>query len=93
MFWWVGLFALVIARIHRLRRRAKLHAGASPLTFDLITLSGVIVCLLVNGLVSQDLGAGLGAPAMVLFLSGVWVLVCGDAMDGVEALAAAEDPE
>jgi O-antigen ligase len=90
MFWWVGLFALVIARIHVLRRRAKLHAGASPLTFDSITLSGVIVCLLVNGLVSQDLGAGLGAPAMVLFLSGVWVLVCGDAMDHVEALAAAE---
>lgn len=90
MFWWVGVIALVTLRIRRVRARAKLHSGASPLTFDTITMSGLIVCLLVNALVSQDLGAGLGAPAMVLFLSGVWVLACGDAMDTVEALDAAE---
>lgn len=90
LFWWVGVIVLITARIRSVRRRARWHAGASPLTFDTVTLSGVMSCLLVNALVSQDLGAGLGAPAMVLLLSGVWVLACGDAMDGVEALAAQE---
>ncbi|MFZ4809871.1 MAG: O-antigen ligase family protein [Ilumatobacteraceae bacterium] len=84
MFWWLGIIGLIVAGVIKLRRRARRFAEASPLTFDTITILGLMICQLINAFTAEMLGAGVSLSAVLLFLSGVWLVQCEDQMDIVE---------
>lgn len=83
MIWWGGLVVLVIVHVGRLRRRVRRERGLEVLAFDALTITGLLVCLLMNALTAEYLAAGVGAVAMLLYLAGAWVILAGDAADSV----------
>lgn len=83
MFWWGGLIVLVFAAGWRVRRRARRTAGAEPLVFDTVAIVGLMVCQVVNGVTAEYMGAGVGASALMLYLTGAWVVIVGDATDRI----------
>lgn len=85
MFWWGGLMVLVLAGGWRLRRRVRRVAGAEPLTFDTVAVVGVMVCQLINAITAEYVGAGVSAAALMLYMTGAWVVLVGDACDELES--------
>ncbi len=84
MFWWGGLLLLVIAGGWRVRRKVRRTPGAEPLTFDAVTIVGLMVCQMINGITAEYVGAGVSAPALMLYLTGAWVVLTGDAVDSIK---------
>jgi O-antigen ligase len=83
MFWWGGLVVLIVVYVGRLRRRVRRERGLEALTFDALTMTGLMVCMLINALTAEYLAGGVGAAAMLLYLVGAWVVIAGDAADSV----------
>lgn len=83
LFWWGGLVVLTVVHIGRLRRRVRRERGLEVLTFDALTMTGLMVCMLINALTAEYLAGGVGAAAMLLYLVGAWVVIAGDAADSV----------
>jgi len=81
IFWWGGLVVLVFAGGWRLRRRVRRVAGAEALTFDTVAIVGVMVCQLINAITAEYVGAGVSAAALMLYMTGAWVVLVGDACD------------
>lgn len=84
MFWWGGLLLLVFAGGWRLRRRVRRTENAEPLTFDTVVIVGLMVCQLVNAVTAEYVGAGVSAPALMLYMTGAWVVLVGDACDALD---------
>jgi exopolysaccharide production protein ExoQ len=83
MLWWGGLVVLIIVHVGRLRRRVRTERGLEALAFDALTVTGLMVCMLINALTAEYLAGGVGAAAMLLYLVGAWVVLAGDAADSV----------
>lgn len=83
LVWWGGLVVLTIVHIGRLRRRVRRERGLEALAFDALTMTGLMVCMLINALTAEYLAAGVGAAAMLLYLVGSWVVIASDAADSV----------
>ena len=75
LFWWGGLIVLVCATGWRVRRRARRTHGAAPLAFDTLAIVGLMVCQVINGVTAEYMGAGTGAAAMMLYITGAWVVI------------------
>jgi exopolysaccharide production protein ExoQ len=84
LFWWVGLIGLIIAAVARLRRRSQRMWWASSVRFDAITIIGIMICQLINGLTAEWLGNGISVGAVMLFITGAWVIFATDAVDSVD---------
>ncbi len=84
MFWWGGLLVLILAGGWRLRRRVRRTEGAAPLSFDSVVVVGLVVCQMVNAVTAEYVGAGVGASAMMLYMTGIWVVLATDACDQVD---------
>jgi O-antigen ligase len=84
MFWWGGLLLLILGGGWRLRRRVRRTENAEALTFDTLVIVGLMVCQLVNGVTAEYVGAGVGAAALMLYMTGAWVVLVGDACDAVD---------
>lgn len=83
MFWWGGLIVLITAAGWRVRRRARRTPGAEPLAFDTLAIVGLMVAQVVNGITAEYMGAGVGAAALMLYLTGAWVVIAEDATDRI----------
>lgn len=84
LFWWLGLIGLIIAAVARLRRRSQRMWWASSVRFDAITIIGIMIAQLINGLTAEWLGNGISVGAMMLFITGAWVIFATDAVDSVD---------
>lgn len=84
VFWWLGLIAFIIAGAARLRRRSQRMWWAASTRFDAITIIGMMICQLINGLTAEWLGNGISVGAMMLFVTGAWVIFATDAIDSVD---------
>ncbi len=85
LFWWGGLIVLVGATGWRVRRRARRTHGAEPLAFDTLAIVGLMVCQVINGVTAEYMGAGTGAAAMMLYITGAWVVIVEAATDRLVA--------
>jgi O-antigen ligase len=83
MFWWGGLIVLITAAGWRVRRRARRTPGAEPLVFDTLAIVGLMISQVVNGITAEYMGAGVGAAALMLYLTGAWVVIAEDATDRI----------
>lgn len=83
MLWWGGTVVLIVVHVGRLRRRVRRERGLEALAFDTLTVTGLMVCMLINALTAEYLAGGVGAAAMLLYLVGAWVVLAGDAADAV----------
>ena len=79
MFFWGGSIVLIFVYARRARRVAKTIDPAATLMFDTVTIIGLMVCQLVNGVTAEFAGSGVSASAMMLFLTAAWVLAASDA--------------
>ncbi|MCB0998326.1 MAG: O-antigen ligase family protein [Acidimicrobiales bacterium] len=84
LFFWGGLLVLVTVGAWRLRHRVRRTDGADALTFDSVTAFSLMVCQLVNAITAEYVGAGVSATALLLYMTGAWVVLAGDARDQVE---------
>lgn len=66
--WWAGLIAMTIVGI------ARLHRRNGP-TVEVTAMAGLMTCLLLNAVTIEGLGAGVSAPAIMLFVTAAWVCV------------------
>lgn len=84
IFWWGGLLMLILVGGWRLRRRVRRTEGAAALSFDSVVVVGLVVCQMVNAVTAEYVGAGVGASAMMLYMTGLWVVLATDACDQVD---------
>lgn len=84
LFWWIGLIGMIVAGVVRLRKRSQRMWWASAARFDVITIVGIMICQLINGLTAEWLGNGISVGAMMLFVTGAWVIFATDAVDAVD---------
>lgn len=84
MFWWGGLLLLIMVGGWRLRRRVRATDNAEPLTFDTVVIVGLMVCQLVNAITAEYVGAGVSAAALMLYMTGAWVVLATDACDDLD---------
>jgi O-antigen ligase len=66
--WWAGLIAMTIVGI------ARLHRRNGP-TVEVTAMAGLMTCLLLNAVTIEGLGAGVSAPAIMLFVTAAWVCI------------------
>jgi O-antigen/teichoic acid export membrane protein len=66
--WWAGLIAMTIVGI------ARLHRRNGP-TVEVTAMAGLVTCLLLNAVTIEGLGAGVSAPAIMLFVTAAWVCI------------------
>jgi O-antigen/teichoic acid export membrane protein/O-antigen ligase len=66
--WWAGLIFMTILGISRLHRR-------NGPTVEVTAMAGLMACLLLNAVTIEGLGAGVSAPAIMLFVTAAWVCI------------------
>lgn len=84
LFWWIGLIGLIFAAASRLRRVRPDVPGGTRIAFDSITITGVMVAQMVNGLTAEFVGSGVSSMAILLFITGAWAIAAGDDLDALD---------
>lgn len=76
LLFWVGLIWATFSTLRRVR--AIRRARNQPTTFDEVTVMGLMIAHLINGVTTEGLGGGVSALALMLFLTGAWALALSD---------------
>lgn len=92
--WWLLVIGATCAALARAHRRLERARGPTPMvdddtvrrhfattgevSFATVTAGGLMVCQLLNAVTAEWLGAGVGTPVMVLFVTALWMQAIDD---------------
>lgn len=89
MAWWTLIAAITVANLVVLVRRCRLTSRAAPLggadAFCTVTIGGLLICQVINGLTAEWIGVGVSTSTAVLFVSALWARAVANTAPSIRA--------